>query len=42
MKERVDSGQPQVATARAQTLMLLDVIEKCHDQRGVDLFETQG
>jgi hypothetical protein len=27
MKESVDSGEPQVATARDQTLMLLDVIE---------------
>src|SRR6516225_4305979 len=42
MKEGVDSGQPQVATARAQTLMLLDVIEKRYDQRGIDLFEPQS
>src|SRR5260370_15396247 len=42
MKERVDSVQPQVATARAQALMLLDVIEKRYDQRGIDLFEPQS
>jgi hypothetical protein len=41
-KERVNSGQPQVATANAQPLMLLEVIEKRCDQRCVDLFESQN
>jgi hypothetical protein len=38
-KERVDSGQPQIPTARAQTSMLLQVSEKSGDQRGIDGLE---
>src|SRR5260221_95828 len=40
-KERMNSRQPQIAAAHAHALMLLEVIEKRHDQGCIDLFETQ-
>ena len=40
-KEGVDGGQPQIPTACAQSAMLLQVIEKRHDQRGIDGLEGQ-
>src|ERR1700730_5573725 len=41
-KERVNGSQAQVAAANAQALMLLQVIEKRHDQGRIDLFERQS
>ncbi len=38
-KEGVDGGQPQIPAACAQTSMLLQVIEECHDERGIDGLE---
>jgi len=41
-EERVDGSQPQISATRAQTPVLLHVIEKRHDQRGIDLLESQS
>ena len=41
-KERMNSSQPQVAAAHTQALMLLEVIEKRHDQGCVDLIRTSA
>ena len=41
-KERVDSGEPQIPAAHAQPSMLLDMIEKRHDQRSIDFLELQA
>jgi hypothetical protein len=40
-KERVYGCQPEVTAANAQALILLQVIEKRHDQGRIDLFERQ-
>ena len=40
-KEGVDSRQPQVTAADAQSPLLLKVIEKRNDQRRVDLFKVE-
>src|ERR1700758_4090787 len=40
-KEGVDSGQSQIPAARAQSSMLLQVIEKRHDQWCIDGLEGQ-
>jgi hypothetical protein len=41
-KEGMDGGQSQVPAACAQTSMLLQVIEKCRDQGGVEDLERQS
>jgi len=38
----VDGSQPQIPAARAQISMLLQVIEKRHDQRGIDDLKRQS
>ena len=40
-KEGMERGEAQIPTADAQAVMLLQVIQKRHDQRGVDLLEVQ-
>jgi hypothetical protein len=40
-KERVNSGEAQIAAANAQSPLPLELIEKRHDQRRVDLLEHQ-
>jgi hypothetical protein len=41
-KEGVDSGQAYIPAAHAQPSMLLEMIEKRHDQRRIDLLELQA
>ena len=40
-KERVNGGEPQITAANAQPAALLEVIEKRHDQRRIDLLEHE-
>ena len=40
-EEGMDRRQPQIPAANAQALLLLQTIQKCHDQRGIDLLEVQ-
>jgi hypothetical protein len=40
-EEGMDRGQPQITAPNAQALLLLQAIQKRHDQRGVDLIEVQ-
>ena len=40
-KEGMDRGQPQIPAANAHAVLLLQVIQKRHDQRGIDLLEGQ-
>ena len=40
-KERVDGGQAQITAAGAQPSLLLQVIQKCYDQRSINLLELQ-
>jgi len=37
----MDRGQPQIPAANAHAVMLLQAIQKRHDQRGLDLLEVQ-
>ena len=41
-KEGVDRGEAQITAANAHALTLLQVIQKRHDQRGIDLLEVQA
>jgi DNA replication protein DnaC len=38
----MDCGQAQIATANAQSVVLLQVVQESDDQRGVDLLEAQA
>jgi len=37
----MDGGQPQIPAANAQAVLLLQAIQKRHDQRGLDRLEVQ-
>ena len=41
-EEGVDCGEAQIAAANADTATFLQVVQKRHDQRGVDLLEAQA
>ena len=40
-KEGMERGEPQIPAANAQAVLLLQAIQKRHNQRGVDLLEVQ-
>ncbi|MDB5773799.1 MAG: hypothetical protein JWM42_4173 [Burkholderia sp.] len=41
-EEGVDCGETQIATANAYALALLQIIQKCHDQRRIDFLKAQA
>jgi len=41
-KEGVNGSEAQISTAHAYFLALLQVIQKCRDQWGIDLLEIQA